>query len=75
MNLPRAVEALRALRRGHKVLLVLIAAWAPLVLARIPVLAALIVALATALFFLSVSPTALPGTSHSSALGVHDEES
>ena len=75
MNLLRAVEALRALRRGHKVLLVLIAAWAPLLLARIPLLAALIVALATALFFLSVSPTDLPSASHSSELGVDDEES
>jgi hypothetical protein len=71
---PPLVASLRALHRGYKLLFVLFAAWAPLVLSHVPVLACLVAVLATVLFFVSVSqPSALE--SENSPVSIPDEPS
>lgn len=49
------IRALRALHRRTKLLFALAAAWAPIVLARSPLLALSVLIVASALFFVSVS--------------------
>ncbi len=64
------VKALRTLHRRYKFLFVLAAAWAPIILSRIPLLACGIVITSTTLFFVSVSNQSTPPTS----TGSHHEE-
>ncbi len=65
-------EALRGMHRRYKFLFVLTAAWAPILLATIPLLACSVVILATSLFFVSVSNHSTPSLSRHS--GSHHEE-
>ena len=67
------VRALRALSRRYKLLFVLAAAWAPILLRRSPLLACSVVLFATALFFVSVSSR--PAIESTQSSGTHDEES
>jgi hypothetical protein len=66
-------EALRALNRRYKLVFVLAAAWAPILLKDSPLLAASVVLVATTLFLVSVSNRTTSSNSKSPS-GTHHEE-
>ena len=68
------VLKLRSLKRGYKILFVLIAAWAPIVFISTPLLAALVGLVATVLFFLS-TPMRRPAPINSSTIDSSKGES